>query len=446
MPTLRPPPGPQGRPVIGHLPEINHDPIGFFSDCARQYGNIFRWNFGPFPAYAVNHPSLIETILVTQVHQFAKSSVYRRGLRILGNGLLNSEGTFWQRQRRLVQPAFHRERIASYSTLMIDYTQRLLEQWQDGEVRDIHSEMMNLALAIVAKALLDVDVAEEKESIHAVLDVVIHVNDQLMNQYLIPNWLPTPSNLRYQDAIRQLDSIIYHMIAERRSTHEDRGDLLSLLLQIRDEDGSQMSDQQVRDEAATLLLAGHETTANALTWLWFLLNQHPQVEARLHEELQTVLEGRAPTLQDISRLQYTERVVLEALRLYPPVWGMSRVAIAACELEGYLIPPGSTVFMSQWLMHHDARYFNQPMEFNPDRWKDNFQKRLPPCTYFPFGAGPRICIGKAFAMMEAVLIVATIASQFRLCLSSNEPVVLEPSLTLRPKNGMRMILKRRHEA
>lgn len=444
MSTISLPPGPQGLPLIGHLREINQDPIGFFSDCARQYGDIFRWSFGPFPAYVVNHPSLIETILVTQMQKFAKSSVYRRGLRILGKGLINSEGSFWQRQRRLVQPAFHRERIASYSNIMIDYTQRLLEQWQDGEVRDIHEEMMTLALAIVSKAMLDIDIIDEQKGVHAALNVVIQVNDQLINQYLIPSWLPTPGNLRYQQATRQLDAIIYHMIAERRQTGGDRGDLLSLLLQIRDEDGSQMTDQQVRDEAATLLLAGHETTANALTWLWFLLAQHPQVEAKFHEELQTVLGNQLPTLRDIPQLQYTEWVVLEAMRLYPPVWGLSRVATETCELGGYSVPAGTTVFISQWLMHRDARYFDQPTEFNPDRWANHLLKRLPACTYFPFGAGPRICIGKAFAMMEAVLLVATIASQFRLCLAPDFPVVLEPSLTLRPKHGMRMVLAQRH--
>lgn len=444
MSTIKLPPGPQGRLLIGHLPEIRNDPIGFFSNCARQYGDIFRWSFGPLPAYVVNHPSLIEAILITQVHKFAKSSVYRRGLRILGNGLVNSEGTFWQRQRRLVQPGFHQNRIASYSNIMIDYTQRLLEQWQDGEVRDIHQEMMTLALAIVAKALLDVDITDDREGIHAALNVVIHENDQLVNQYLIPNWLPTPSHFRYQQATQQLDAIIYRMIAERRATGNDKGDLLSLLLQVRDEDGSQMTDQQVRDEAATLLLAGHETTANALTWLWFLLAQHPQTEAKLHEELQTVLGGRLPTLQDIPRLQYTEFVVLESMRLYPPVWGMSRVATETCELGNYSIPVGTTVFMSQWLMHRDPRYFDQPTEFNPDRWRDNLLKHLPPCTYFPFGAGSRICIGKAFAMMEAVLLAATIASQFRLRLVSDWPVVLEPSLTLRPKHGMKMVLTRQY--
>ncbi|HEY9741404.1 MAG TPA: cytochrome P450 [Coleofasciculaceae cyanobacterium] len=441
MVTLHRPPGPKGRFLIGHLPEINRDPLHYTLQCVREYGDVVGWQFGPFPAITVNHPDLVEQVLVTQVRNFVKSSVYRRGLRILGNGLLTSEGEFWQRQRRLVQPAFHQERIAAYAQVMVAYANQLLDQWQDGEIRDVHQDMMSLTSQIASKTLFDVDITEETEGVQAALNAVMDFNAQLSNQYLVPGWVPTPSNLRYQRAIQQLDVIIYRIIEQRRASGKDTGDLLSMLLQIRDEsDGTQMTNRQVRDEAMTLFLAGHETTANALTWLWFLLSQHPQVEAKLQQELKTVLGSRTPTVADIRQLRYTEGVVLEAMRLYPPVWGMSRVALQDCVLGEYNVKAGTTVFLSQWAMHRDPRFYENPEVFHPDRWADNLLKKLPTFAYFPFGGGQHICIGKAFAMMEAVLLVATMAQKFRLTLQADHPVTPQPSLSLRPKYGMKMLL------
>ncbi len=441
MVTIHLPPGPKGRFLIGHLPEINRDPLHYTLQCVREYGDVVGWQFGPFPAITLNHPDLVEQVLVTQVRNFVKSSVYRRGLRILGNGLLTSEGEFWQRQRRLVQPAFHQERIAAYAQVMVAYANQLLDQWQDGEIRDVHQDMMSLTSQIASKTLFDVDITEETEGVQAALNAVMDFNAQLSNQYLVPGWMPTPSNLRYQRAIQQLDVIIYRIIEQRRASGKDTGDLLSMLLQIRDEsDGTQMTNRQVRDEAMTLFLAGHETTANALTWLWFLLSQHPQVEAKLQQELKTVLGSRTPTVADIRQLRYTEGVVLEAMRLYPPVWGMSRVALQDCVLGEYNVKAGTTVFLSQWAMHRDPRFYENPEVFHPDRWADNLLKKLPTFAYFPFGGGQHICIGKAFAMMEAVLLVATIAQKFRLTLQADHPVTPQPSLSLRPKYGMKMLL------
>ncbi len=443
MPIVHLPPGPNGHFLVGNIPEINRDPLNFFSQCARNYGDVVRWQFGPFPALLINHPDLIEQVLVTQYRNFAKSSVYRRGLRVVGNGLLTSEGDFWQRQRRLVQPAFHTQRIAAYGQLMVAYTNQLLDSWQDGSIRDLHQDMMSLTSQIVSKALFNVDIAGEIEGVQAALNAVMDFNARLSNQYLIPTWLPTPSNLRYSRAIQQLDAIVYRIINQHRASSEDTGDLLSMLLQVRDEgDGTGMTNQQVRDEAMTLFLAGHETTANAMTWTWFLLAQHPQVEAKLLEELQTVLGGRTPTVADLRQLRYTEQVVKEAMRLYPPVWGMSRVARHDCVLGGYDVKAGTTVFISQWIIHRDSRFFDLPEVFHPDRWADNSIEQLPTFAYFPFGGGQRICIGKAFAMMEAILILATLAQKFRLTLQPNHPVVLQPSLTLRPLHGMKMLLKR----
>ncbi|MBE9193624.1 cytochrome P450 [Gloeocapsopsis crepidinum LEGE 06123] len=444
MPTANFPPGPKGHFLIGNIPEVNRDPLNFCSQCAHKYGDIIGWQFGLVPAIMLNHPSLIEEVLVTQHQNFVKSSVYRRGLRVVGNGLLTSEGDFWQRQRRLVQPAFHQERIANYAQVMVAYANRLLDSWQDGSIRDLHQDMMSLTSQIVSKALFNIDIAGEISGVQAALNAVMDFNAKLSNQYLLPTWMPTPSNLRYQRAIQQLDAIVYHIIDQRRASGEDTGDLLSLLLQVRDEgDGTQMTNQQVRDEAMTLFLAGHETTANAMTWTWFLLAQHAQVEAKLQEELQTVLGDRTPTVADLRQLRYTEQIVLEAMRLYPPVWGMSRVAKHECVLGGYNVKAGTTVFMSQWITHRDSRFFDQPEVFYPERWADNQINRLPRFAYFPFGGGQHICIGKAFAMMEAILLLATLASKFRLTLQPNHPVVLQPSLTLRPRHGMKMLLKKR---
>ncbi len=443
MSTVHLPPGPKSHFLIGNLLEINRDPLGFFSQCARSYGDVVRFGFGTFPAYLLNHPDLVEQVLVTQYPNFVKSSVYRRGLRILGNGLLTSEGGFWQRQRRLCQPAFHQERVTAYGKVMVAYTNRLLDQWQDGEVRDVHQDMMQLTAAIAAKTLLDEDVTTEAEGVQDAIQAVMDFNAQMSNQYFVPAWLPTPSNLRYSGAIKQLDTLIYGIIDQRRSSGKDTGDLLSLLLMVRDEiDGTQMTNQQVRDEAMTLFLAGHETTALALTWTWFLLSQHPEVEAKLQEELKTVLSGRTPTVADIPRLRYTEQVVSESMRLYPPLWGLSRVALNDCELGGYQVKAGTTVFLFQWVIHRDSRFFDNPEIFNPDRWADNLKKRLPTFAYFPFGGGPRVCIGKAFAQMEAVLLLATIAQKFHLILPPDQNVVPQPSLSLRPKDGLKMLLKK----
>ncbi|MBD2248455.1 cytochrome P450 [Nostoc sp. FACHB-888] len=443
MYTSQVPLGPKGHFLVGNLPEINRDVLTFFTESARKYGDIFRFDLGPFPAMMINHPDLIGQVLVTQQPNFVKSNVYRRGLRFLGNGLLNSEGQFWQRQRRLVQPAFHLERIAAYADVMVSYTNQLVEQWQNGEVRDIHQDMMSLTEKIVSKTLFGFDIRNEVFGVQRALDAVMDFNNQLSNQYLLPSWIPTPSNFRYERATKQLNIIVYKIINERRESGKDIGDLLSLLLKVRDEDnGTGMTDRQVRDEVMTLFLAGHETTANAMTWTWFLLSQHPQVQAKLHSELKTVLGNRIPTFSDIHSLSYTQKVVMEAMRLYPPAWAISRVSLQNCVLGGHNIKAGTTVFISQWVMHRDSRFFENPSVFEPERWENNLQKKLPTFAYFPFGGGSRICIGKSFAMMEATLLLATIARLWSLTLQPDHPVVLQPSLTLRPKHGLKMQLSK----
>lgn len=445
MAPVRLPPSPMSHPVTGHLADFSRDPLGFLSMCAREYGDVVKLRFGLFPAYLLNHPDYIEYVLVNTNRQFIKS----RGLRttnrlLLGNGLLTSEGDFWRRQRRLVQPAFHRERIAAYGDVMVAYTNRMLAAWQDGEIRDIHPEMMQLTLVIAAKTIFDADVAGEAEDLGTALSVAMeYFNIRNSNLLFLTENISTTDNLRFQKELQRLDDIIYGIIHQRRFSGEDPGDLLSMLLHTQDEDGSQMTDEELRDELMALVLGGYETTANTLAWIWLLLSQYPQVESKLMEELQVVLDGRAPTFADLPRLRYAERVVTESMRLYSPVWIMGREAVQDCEIGGYTVPAGTNVFMSQWVMHRDPRFFDDPEVFNPDRWADDRAKHLPTYAYFPFGGRPRACIGKSFVIMEAVLVLAAIVQKFRLTLVPGHPVTPWPPFTLRPKHGIKMLLTKR---
>jgi cytochrome P450 len=403
----------------------------------RDYGDIVTMRYYNFRVYFVSHPDFIEQVLVTHNRKFMKGRILRKNRRLFGDGLLTSEGDFWLRQRRLAQPAFHRGRVGSYADTMVRYADRLVAEWKDGDERDIHAEMMRLTLQIVAKTLFDADVDREARQVGHALEAIMELNSDFRKLMLTPNWLPTPRNIRAAIATRRLDKIIFRFIEERRTSGKDTGDLLSMLLAARDEDGSRMTDQQLRDEAITIFLAGHETTANALSWTWMLLSQNPAVEAKLHAELDSILAGRTPSLDDLPKLPYTGHVITESMRLYPPAWGMARVAIEDVEIGGYPIPKGCGVSLAQWVVHRDARWFEAPEEFRPERWEADLLKRLPRFAYFPFGGGPRQCIGNNFAVMEAGLLLAAIAQRFRIRLVAGHPVVPMPSITLRPRYGIR---------
>jgi cytochrome P450 len=440
--SLTRPPGPKPHFLVGNFPLGSRDPLKVLTAWAREYGDIFYYRAGWIHVYFLNHPDYIESVLVNQYQNFNKDRVIRNSRWLFGNGLLTSEGSDWMRQRRLSQPAFHRERITSYAQTMTSYTKEMLNSWKDGETRDIHQEMMRLTVRIVAKVLFSVDVSEETEKVAASLNVLMQQGSG--GRMVLPasfRYLPFPAMARVRRAARLLDEVVYAMIRKRRATDCDAGDLLSMLLQAEDEDGSRMTDQQLRDEAITFLLAGHETTALSLTWIWYLLSQHPEVEHRLREELRLVLNGRVPVAQDLVRLPYTEQVVKEAMRLYPPAWGVARTVVKDCEIGGYQIPLGANIVASQWVMHRDPRYFSDPEKFNPDRWS-TVTPRLPRFAYFPFGGGPRVCIGAAFAMMEAMLLLATIAQQFQLRLVPGHQIAAMPSITLRPANGVSMIIRK----
>jgi len=394
----------------------------------------------------INHPDYIKEVLVTNNQNFIKGLALQRAKRLLGEGLLTSEGEFHRRQRRLAQPAFHRQRIASYSTVMTNYAAAASARWHDGETLDIAEEMMRLTLAIVGKTLFDADVESQAEEVGEAMSVVM----DLFNTLTVPFFellekLPLPQMQRFKKARARLDRIIYRLIEERRRSGEDRGDLLSMLLLAQDEEGQSggMSDAQVRDEALTIFLAGHETTANALTWTWYLLSENPAAETKLHEELQAVLGARIPAVDDFPRLRYTEMVLAESMRLFPPAWAIGRLAVDDCEIGGYLAPSRSLVLMSQYIMHRDARYFPEPERFDPERWTPEARESRPQFSYFPFGGGPRRCIGEGFAWLEGVLLLATLAQQWQMRLIANHSVALRPVITLRPKYGMRMIISKR---
>src|SRR5579863_6039904 len=421
----------------------SRDPLTFFSEIAREYGDFVGLRILNFRILLINHPDHIEDVLVNHPKKFIKGRILKANKRVFGSGLLTSEGDFWLRQRRLAQPAFHRARIATYASTMVEYTERLLHEWQDGEERDIHKEMMRVTLQIVGKTLFDADVEHDARDVGKSLELLLEIGADFRRTLFVPHWLPTPTNIRMERAIRQIERVLYRIIAEKRASGRDAGDLLSMLLAAQDEDGSRMTDKQLRDEAITLFLAGHETTANTLSWTWWLLAQNPAVEAKLHAELRNVLGGRSPSMEDLPKLTYTNHIITESMRLYPPAWGTARTAIEDHEIAGYSVPKGSGVSFAQWTVHRDPRWYEAPEEFRPDRWEGDLLKRIPRFAYFPFGGGPRQCIGNTFALMESALVLATIAQQYRFRLVEGHPVVPLASITLRPRHGIRVVMESR---
>src|SRR5712692_1314539 len=440
------PPGPKGSPIMGVMRDFNRDSLGFIERCARDHGDVVWMRFLYVPAIFLYHPNDIEYVLSTNSKNFIKSMSLRSNFfqRLVGNGLLTSQGEEWKRARRLSSPAFHRERVASYANVMVDYTNRLTSKWQQGETRDIHTAMMRLTLEIVVRCLFSADVSHDVDSVGATLkELVRPFASQATLAWILNNRLPTPAHLRFHRLARKIDNVVYRIISERRASGRDEGDLLSMLLAARDEDGSQMNDRQLRDEVMTLFLAGHETTALTLAWSWYLLGTNPEAEERFHQELDEVLGDREPTAADIPRLKFTEQIAKECLRLYPPAYGLGREAINDCEIGGYQVRAGTQVFMFQWATQRDSRFYDEPQAFRPERWTDDFIERLPRYAYFPFGGGPRACIGAGFAMMEIILVLATIGQRFRLELVRDHPVSILPAMSLRPKEGIQVRIKQR---
>ncbi|MGE3806408.1 MAG: cytochrome P450 [Gemmataceae bacterium] len=431
------PPGPPHHWLLGNLREVRKGRLGFYTHCARTYGPVTLIRFLRRQVYLISDPAGIENILVNNSRSYIKHFALRMNPLVLGEGLLTSSGDFWLRQRRLMQPAFLREQVASYASIFVELAAQRRDAWQPGSPRDIMQDMMNLALEIAARTLFDARIDEDGAQVKLALDTFQETFQSRFGlMMLFPTWFPTPANLRARFAVRRLDRIIYRFIEERRRTQGTRRDLLSLLLAARDEDtGRTMTDKQLRDEAVTLFLAGHETTALTLSWAWYLLATHPDAQATLLAEVDA-LGGRLPGVDDLPALRYTEQVVMETMRLYPPAYVVGREAIEEVEVCGYRAPPGMTFIMSQWVMHRDPRFWEEPDRFVPERWENNLQGRLPRIVYFPFGAGPRQCIGNMFALMETVLVLATLAQRWRFTVQAGfraEPAAI---FTLRPRDGI----------
>jgi cytochrome P450 len=439
------PPGPEQGFFDGLRSTLRTDPLAFMRR-ARKYGDIVGLRFFHIRTYLLFDPEHIEDVAVNNARKFIKGRILRANRHLLGNGLLTSEGEFWLRQRRMMQPAFHRNRIANYATTMVDCATRLADRLSAGQELNLHEAMMQLTLQIVGKTLFHADVERDAPEVGVNLHILMEYTMDFRRLLMLPNWLPTQRNLEAKRAVRNLMTIIDRIIQQRRDSGDDAGDLLSMLVHARDEDGSRMTTQQLRDEALTLFLAGHETTASTLSWTWLLLAQNPRVERKLHAELDSVLGGRVPTLDDLPRLPYTNNVLTESLRLYPPAWAMARLAIEDHELGGYPVPKGTGIAGVAWMVHRDPRWYEKPEEFLPERWEGDLLKKLPRFAYFPFGYGPRQCIGNAFALMEAALVLATLGQRFQFTPLSDHSVVPLASITLRPRHGLHVRVEKRSPA
>jgi cytochrome P450 len=439
MNKARRPPGPKGRLLLGHLPEIAGERQVFYAHCARQYGDCAVLWHGWLPIWLLNHPDLIRQVLVTEVHKFQKDWRYCILGRLFGNGLVTSSGELWLRQRRLMQPAFASRQITSYGADMVTLTRANTDSWVDGEVRDVHADMARLTMAILVKTIFGMELRGRAEAVvEAYADAFRCIERLMVSLWPLPPWVPTPTNLRLRRQAARLDKLLYELITERRQK-EDGGDLLSVLIRTRDEEGGTgMTDLQVRDEVMTLLSAGHDTVALALTYAMYLLAEHPNASLALREELDTVLAGRLPTVADLPRLVRTEHFVREVLRLYPPIPSLTRIAVAATELGGYPLPAGTNVVMNPWVTHRDPRWFEEPEQFRPERWANGLAERLPRFAFFPFGGGTRGCIGRDFSMMEIILALATIAQRYHFTRSDGPGWRIVPSLTLKPSGPVKL--------
>ena len=444
-PAVELPPSQKPDFIGGHFRSFRRDPTAFLTRQAAL-GDVGYFRLGPQAGYSLFHPDLIRDVLTVNAQKFIKGRALQRAKVLLGEGLLTSEGAFHLRQRRMIQPAFHRNRIAEYSRSMVEHAVRTAESWTDGDVRDIDKEMMRLTLRIVGRTLFSADVEDEADEVGQAMTTVT----ELFNFLLLPfsEWLqriPIPPTRRFNRARDTFNSIIFGMIDERRRSGEDKGDLLSMLLLAHDEDdASVMTDEQVRDELLTLFLAGHETTANAMVWTWYLLSQNAEKEAKLHAELEQVLSGRPPAIDEIPQLKYTEAVFAESMRLFPPAWTVGRLSIEDHEVGGYSVPSGSLLLASQYVLHRDPRFWDQPESFIPERWETQSVKEAgQKFIYFPFGGGVRRCIGEGFAWTEGILLLATLAQRWKLRIVPDQKVALHPMITLRPKFGMRMVCEKR---
>jgi len=431
------PPGPKGALLGGNVRQFRAGLLNFLLETAREYGPLASFRIGPRRVFLASGHDLIEQVLVTDAKHYIKHFGARAFKPVLGNGLVTSEGAFWHRQRKLIQPAFLKARVQSYIPTMVELTNQMLSSWTSGKRVQIDFEFEALTSKIALKTLFDLDDRGDRERFDGVLKLAFDLMDARLRRIIkLPLWVPTPANRRLQRAVAELDRTVQGFIAAGRSRQHHGNDLLSRLLLARYEDGRPMSDRQLRDEAMTLYLAGHETTALTLAWSWYLLSQHRRVEEKLVSEWQRVLRGATPTAQHLQRLPYTAAVIAESMRLFPPVYVIGREATTELELGGYRVKPGYTVLMSQWVNHRDQNYFPDPEEFRPERWQNGLAKRLPKFAYYPFGGGQRICVGSTFALIEATIILSAVGQHYRFTVDPDAVIDIKPQITLLPANGI----------
>lgn len=445
-PSRTTPPQPPGNWLLGNLPAFQRDPLNFPLQCAQPYGDVVRLRLGHLQAYLVSRPEYIEDILVTRQQQFPKIlSRYNIAAVLGGNGLLNSEGPAWLQQRRLIQPAFHRQQVAAWSATMVAAATQWLSTMEDGVPIDMYGAMRTLTLEILTQTVFGTELTDAVRQAGPALAAVAQAFAERTGQAVqLPAFVPTPGNRRFRRAVDHLDGLLARMITQRRQSSQPQPDLLSMLVHAQDDDGARLSDRLVRDELMTFLIAGHETTAAALTWIWYVLALHPEVAGAVRSEVRTVGQGRPPGVAELPQLWYTEQVVKEVLRLYPAVWYIgARKAAATCTLGGYRVPKGTIMLIGQWVLHRDPRYYPEPERFRPERWYSDATPAIPRFAYFPFGGGPHQCIGNTFALQEIMLVLSTLIPHIEVSVAANQTVTPEPAMTLRPKGGLPLLVRRR---
>lgn len=448
-----PPPSVRGHLLLGNYQRFLRDPLGIVTETSREWGDVVALRLLPgITTHLITHPDGVEHVLKRNQKNYRKPDSFIRPVSLLaGRGLLTNEGESWLRQRRLAQSAFHRKRLAALAVLMARSAELTVQRWAERQVQepapviDVLGEMTRLTLGIASQALFSIDYSDDADRVGPAVRIAFeYLNYQMNSPFALPVRIPTQRNRRFLNARRTLDKLVYDLIRERKHTSEHRGDLLSMLMDARDEEtGEGMSDTQLRNEVLTLLIAGHETTSAALAWTWYLLALHPGAESRLHAELTSVVGGRTPTAADLSTLPYTRMVFEEAFRLYPPAWGQPRQAVNEDRIGGYRIPAGALITLSQWVTHRHPDFWENADAFVPDRFAPERSAGRPAFAYFPFGGGARGCIGSSFALMEAQIILATLAQHFRLELVPGYPVKRDPTFTLRPRGGLLMRLRAR---
>ena len=433
-----------GKLISGSYFDFFHNQLDFLKNSARDHGDFVSFRFFHLPIYLVSHPDLIEEVFSGRNANFRKAKTVRMPLQrmLFGNSLIASDGEDWLRQRRAIQPAFHKDFLAEFAQLIVETTCQHIADWKEGDVVTINDDLADLTFKLAARTFFGIKGADEKEIIRELIDLNKSIfSTQSRVSWFFDNFLPTPKHLRFRRAIARVDQLVLDLIRDRRAAGVKRRDLLSVLLSIKNEETGSLTEKQLRDEIVTTFIAGNETTAVALSWIWVVLARHPEEFRKLRNELQSTLNGRTPTFADIPQLKHTYRIIKETLRLYPPNRSTAREAAQDCRLGNYKVRAGSQVVMPQWVVHRDERFFDRPNEFIPDRWTSEFEKKMHKYAYFPFGGGPRLCIGRSFAMMEIALVLAIITDKFEISLDSSDEVEPIPLVLLRPKNDLKVTLR-----